>query len=35
MNKLIKISEWFNKTCGWFLSPASKQGKEKQNSKWI
>ena len=29
-----KIEEVVNKRLGWFLCPAHKQGKEKQNAKW-
>jgi len=33
-NKLKQLEKWINKKFGWFLSPAGKQGKESQNSKW-
>lgn len=29
-----KLNIYITKYIGWFLYPASKQGKEKQNAKW-
>jgi len=34
MKTLKKIENWINNKLGWFLNPAHKQGKEKQNAKW-
>jgi hypothetical protein len=34
MDKIKKIENWINYNLGWFFCPPTKQGKEKQNSKW-